>query len=353
MPIYYGYSNAIFGTQSTVNGSAQNYSFAPPTGGTWTWSGVTTNFHVRENTGATVYNGDVTNEQIGANEQLGGTWEQVTEIGGTYYQTIWDYTFEVTGPGPDFTVYRIGVIDVDLNNDDDLNDVVGGASEDGYYLVFPDGVPPAGVSYTIGSIVENDGSTPHTGLGAQVVCFAAGTLIETETGPVEVQFLQPGDRVMTRDAGLQELTWTGSRRVNAVGDLAPVIITKGALGNSRDLVVSPQHRMLIEGWQAELWFGETEVFVKAKDLVNDDTIYVRRGGKVNYHHILFDDHQVVFAEGAASESFHPGPHALGALDQGTCDELIRLFPDLDSITAPSMPAARMSLKGFEAECLLN
>lgn len=351
MPIFYGYSNAIFGTQSTVNGAAQNYAFAPPNGGTWTWTGATTSFHVRENDGATVYNGDSTNEQVSANEQLGGTWEQVTLIDGTYYQTIWDYTFEVTAA--DGTVYRIAVIDVDLNNDDDLNDTVGGVSEDGYYLVFPDGVPPAGVDYTIGNIIENDASTPHVGLGAQVVCFAAGTRIETENGPVEVQYLQPGDMIMTRDEGLQELTWTGARRVDALGDLAPVVISKGALGNDRELVVSPQHRMLIEGWQAELWFGETEVFVKAKDLVNNETIYIREGGKVNYHHILFDNHQVVFAEGAASESFHPGPQALGALDQDTRDELLNIFPDLAHIAAPIMPAARMSLKGYEAACLLH
>lgn len=351
MPIFYGYSNAIFGTQSTVNGAAQNYAFAPPNGGTWTWTGATTSFHVRENDGATVYNGDSTNEQVSANEQLGGTWEQVTLIDGTYYQTIWDYTFEVTAA--DGTVYRIAVIDVDLNNDDDLNDTVGGISEDGYYLVFPDGVPPAGVDYTIGNIIENDASTPHVGLGAQVVCFAAGTRIETENGPVEVQYLQPGDMIMTRDEGLQELTWTGARRVDALGDLAPVVISKGALGNDRELVVSPQHRMLIEGWQAELWFGETEVFVKAKDLVNNETIYIREGGKVNYHHILFDNHQVVFAEGAASESFHPGPQALGALDQDTRDELLNIFPDLAHIAAPIMPAARMSLKGYEAACLLH
>lgn len=351
MPIYYGYSNSILGTQSTVNGSTHDYAFGPPTGGTWSWSGTTTSFHVRENDGATVYNGDATNEQVGVNEQLGGAWEQVTLIDGTYYQTIWDYTFEVTAP--DGTVYRIAVIDVDLNNDDDLNDVVGGASEDGYYLVFPDGVPPAGVDYTIGGIVENDASTPHTGLGAQVVCFAAGTLIETENGPVEVQFLRPGDRVVTRDAGLQELTWTGARRVDAVGELAPVVITKGTLGNDRDLVVSPQHRMVIEGWQAQLWFGETEVFVKAKDLVNDDTVYIRKGGTVSYHHILFDAHQVVFAEGAASESFHPGPQSIDALDQGPRAELLRLFPDLAYIAAPVIPAARLSLKGYEVACLLN
>lgn len=351
MSIFYGYSNAIFGTQSTVNGAAQNYAFGPPTGGTWTWSGATTSFHVRENDGASVYNGDNTNEQVSPNEQLGGIWEQVTLIDGTYHQTIWDYTFEVTAP--DGTVFRIAVIDVDLNNDDDLNDTIGGTSEDGYYLVFPDGVPPAGVDYTIGGIVENDGSTPHLGLGAQVVCFAAGTMIETAHGPVEVQYLQPGDMVMTRDAGLQELIWTGARRVEAEGALAPIVISKGALGNTRDLVVSPQHRMLIEGWQAELLFGETEVLVKAKDLVNGDTIYQRSGGKVNYHHILFDDHQVVFAEGATAESFHPGPQSLNAVDAETRDELLGLFPDLAHATAPVMASARMSLKGYEANCLFH
>ncbi|WP_055688140.1 Hint domain-containing protein [Litoreibacter arenae] len=351
MPIFYGYSNAIFGTQSTVNGSVHNYAFGPPSGGIWSWTGATTSFHVRENNGATQYNGDPVNEQISAQEQFGGVGEQVTLINGTYYQTIWDYTFQVTAP--DGTVYRVAVIDVDLNTDDDVEDTVGGVAENGYYLVFPDGVPPAGVNYTIGGIVENDNMTPHNGLGAQVVCFAAGTLIETEHGAVEVQFLQPGDKVLTRDAGLQELTWTGGRRVEACGDLAPIVITKGALGNTRDLIVSPQHRMLLEGWQAQLWFGEDEVLVKAKDLVNDTTIYVREGGKVNYHHILFDAHQVVYAEGAASESFHPGPQAIGALEQGPRDELLKLFPELTHMAAPNMPAAHRSLKGFEAACLLN
>lgn len=347
MPIFYGYSNAIFGSQSTVNGSAHNYAFGPPSGGTWSYSGATTSFHVRENNGATNYNGDPTNEQVSAQEQLGGTWEQVTLIDGTYRQTIWDYTFQVTAP--DGTVYRVAVIDVDLDN----NDAIAGTTENGYYLVFPDGVPPAGVNYTIGGIVENDDATPHTGLGAQVVCFASGTLIEAELGPVPVEHLQPGDRVMTRDAGLQELTWTGARRVDAVGDLAPVVIGAGALGNSRDLVVSPQHRMVLEGWKAELLFGADEVFVKAKDLVNGDTIKIREGGKVNYHHILFDSHQVVYAEGAASESFHPGPQAVGALDSGTRDELLRLFPDLAQMTTPALTAARRSLKAHEAACLLH
>lgn len=345
MPIYYGYSNVILGTQSTANGNAINYNFAPPAGQAWQFTGSSTSFHVRENDGATQYNGDPNNEQVSAQEQIGGLGEQLAFVGGTYQQTIWDYTFQITAP--DGTVLRVAVIDVDLNNDDDLQD----AGEDGYFLIFPDGLPTAGVNYTIGGIVENDNMTPHAGLGAQVVCFASGTLIDTPNGPTPVQYLSPGDMVATRDAGLQELTWIGARRVEAQGDLAPIVITAGTYNNTRDLVVSPQHRILVTGWQAELLFGADEVLVKAKDLVNDDTVYRREGGKVTYHHILCEAHQVVRAEGAWAESFHPGPQALPALDPGPRDELLALFPDLAHLDMPAIPAAHMSLKGYEARLL--
>lgn len=349
MAIFYGYT-AIFGTQSTANGSPIDYAFAPPNGGTWSWTGVTTSFAVQENDGATVFNGDGdVNEEVDPNERIGGTWEQTVDIDGTAQQVIWDYTFEITAA--DGTVYRVAVIDVDLNNDNDLNDNVGGDDEDGYYLIFPDGVPPAGANYTIGSIVANGDNTPHTDLGGTVVCFASGTLIDTPDGPQPVNHLAPGDRVLTRDSGAQELIWTGARRVDAVGDMAPIVITKGSHGNDRELVVSPQHRILVTGWQAQLHFGAEEVLVKAKDLVNGDTVYRREGGKITYHHILCEAHQVVRAEGAWAESFHPGPQALPSLDNGPRDELLKLFPDLRWAEAPVIDSAHMSLKSYEAALL--
>lgn len=349
MPVFYGYSNVILGSQSTANGSAIDYNFAPPSGQDWQYTGPTTSFHVRENDGATLYNGEATgaNETIDADEQIGGTWEQVAFVNGAYQQTIWDYTFEIIAD--DGTVLRVAVIDIDFNNDNDVDD----ANEDGYFLIFPDGVPTAGVNYTIGNIVENDTSTPHIGLGATVVCFASGTLIDTPSGPCPVEHLQPGDLVITKDAGPQELIWTGSRRVDAQGDVAPIVISKGVLGNARELVVSPQHRLLLTGWKAELYFGTSEVLVKAKDLVDGDTVFRRPGGKINYHHILFDSHQIVFAEGAATESFHPGPQSVPALDDGPRNELLKLFPDLADVAHPVVSAARLSLKAHEANCLLN
>lgn len=345
MPVYYGYSNAIFGTQSTVNGSPVNYAFGPTVGGTWTWTGSTTSFHVRENDGATLYNGDPSNEQVSGQEQIGGAWEQVTLIGGTYYQTIWDYTFEIEAA--DGTLYRVAVIDVDLNNDDDLND----AGEDGYYLVFPDGVPPAGVNYTVNGIVENDDFVPHADLGATIVCFTEGTMIETEHGPRAIETLQQGDRVLTRDDGYQPLRWIGTRRVRAEGDLAPVLFQPGTVGNDRPLLVSPLHRMLMSDWRVELLTGEPRALIAARDLVNDRDIVRQRGGWVTYVHILFDRHQIVYAEGAPSESLHPGHCALDALERESRAEVIALFPELAEDVASYGPAAATVVKGYQAACI--
>jgi Hint domain len=345
MPVYYGYSNAIYGTQSTVNGASQNYAYGPPVGSTWSFSGSTTAFHVRENSGATLYNGDTTNEQVGSNEQIGGTWEQVTLIDGTYYQTIWDYTFEIEAA--DGTLYRVGVIDVDLNNDDDLND----AGEDGYYLVFPDGVPPEGVDYTVNGIVENDAYVPHTDLGATIVCFTTGTMIETDRGPRAIETLTRGDRILTRDNGYQPLRWIGSKRVRAQGDLAPVLFQPGSVGNTRALKVSPMHRMLVSDWRVELMTGEAQALVPARNLVNGRDILRRTGGWVTYAHILFDQHQIVFAEGAPSESLHPGVCALDALQQEARAEVIALFPELAQDVDSYGPAAAAVVKGYQATCI--
>ena len=87
------------------------------------------------------------------------------------------------------------------------------------------------------------------------VCFTRGTLIKTDQGERPIEELAAGDMVLTMDHGYQPIRWIGSSKRAATGDLAPILIRKGALGNDRDLRVSPQHRMLLQGWQAELLFG--------------------------------------------------------------------------------------------------
>lgn len=160
-----------------------------------------------------------------------------------------------------------------------------------------------------------------------IACFVRGTLIETQDGPRYVETLKAGDMVNSLDDGAQPLIWTGGRIVDGSGDLAPIRFEAGAMGNIRPLLVSPQHRMLVTGWKAELHFGQSEVLVPAKALVNDTTIRPIPMAQVSYHHILFERHQIVTAEGISSESFHPGK-ALLTEDKAIHAELMSIFPEL-------------------------
>lgn len=184
-----------------------------------------------------------------------------------------------------------------------------------------------------------------------ILCFAKGTMILTDTGEKPVEHLQAGDMIATKDNGMQELRWIGSTTVPATGDMAPIMIQKGAMNNARNLRVSPLHRMLVEGWKAELLFGEREVLVAAKHLINQDTIYVSEGDTVEYFHVLFDAHEIIFANGAASESFHPDQQGMCAMPDRTREEILSLFPALRKDINAYGPTSRTSLKPYEAAVL--
>ncbi|MDO9526868.1 MAG: Hint domain-containing protein, partial [Gemmobacter sp.] len=208
------------------------------------------------------------------------------------------------------------------------------------------------LSGTVGEVKFDGFEKVAFTVSPNVACFTHGTRIQTDRGEVAIQDLVPGDLVLTLDNGYQPLRWIGSTTRSAVGALAPILIRAGALGNDHDLRVSPQHRMLLRGWQAALLFAETEVLVTAKSLVNDLTILRQEGGLVTYVHILFDRHEIVFAEGAASESFHPGEQVWAALDQDTRNEVLDLFPHLLAYGLSAYgPTARLSLRDYEARAL--
>ena len=175
------------------------------------------------------------------------------------------------------------------------------------------------------------------------VCFARGTLIETSTGPRRIEELRPGDMLRTMDHGFQPLRWIGSSKVPAVGPMAPVVFAPGALGNPRKLVVSPQHRMLVDGEAVGCVQGKGEYFLPAKKLVNDTTIRFRAGGSVKYFHLLLDRHEIIFAETIPSESFYLGRQGWNMLNSRHQAEILHLFPDLgfDENDVPSYgPLAR-------------
>lgn len=342
MPALYAYNFAILGTQSTDGNNNQiDYSFPPS--GTWQYSGAQTGFLIEEaNRNNSNFDGDKPTDQVSNSNKIGKGNAQTTDINGTPQQVLWDYTFQVQDPVT-FQTYDIGVIDVDLNNDGDVTDV----GEAGYYLVFINGVPPAGTELTVTGAVFDDTKIAHADLGGELVCFIAGTLIETRDGPKAIETLTAGDMVLTRDAGYQPLRWLGKTAAAAQGELAPVVISKGSLGNTLDLVVSPQHAVLVEDWRAELLYGEPNVLIRAKDLLDHDGIYRKPGGIVTYCHLLFDAHQLVKAGGIWSESLYPGEMTRGMVSAQARHEIETLFPDLEGYG----PKSARCLRRYEAACL--
>lgn len=249
---------------------------------------------------------------------------------------VWTVTYQL--PGEPLQTIKIGEFRID--GDDD-------------YLIVTGPLPPAGTTMTIVSRDTSPSVAEGTSMGYAdiVTCFTAGTQIRTATGNVAVETLNVGDLVETKDHGLQPVRWVGKRKVAAKGAFAPVVIEAGALGNARAMEVSPCHRMLISDWRAEAMFGTSEVLIAAKDLAQRDDIYTREGGDVEYVHVLFDNHEIIFAEEAPTESFNPSVTALDTLEEGARDEVYALFPELKA--ADETQTARRVLKPTEAQALLN
>lgn len=186
----------------------------------------------------------------------------------------------------------------------------------------------------------------------KVVCFCDTTLVRTPTGDQKIGTLQAGDSVMTARDGAQKVVWIGKHQLSsaqliASPHLKPVRICAGALGAGiphSDLLVSPQHRILLVSKIAERMFGQKEVFVHAIKLVEAAGIeQVTSVAPVTYVHILFETHQVVFANGALAESLYTGPHTLQALNEAARSEIMAIFPVLTS-GCPAAPLAHPTVQ---------
>jgi len=204
---------------------------------------------------------------------------------------------------------------------------------------------------------EISSTTGETAVGFIIVdtvpCFVSGTHVRTDGDKIPVEHLKPGQMVMTRDAGLQPIRWIGRRTLPAEGSMAPVRINAGTFGDHGTLMVSPLHRILIRNTYADLLFGSSEVLIAARDLIDNRKVCRVEGGMVEYVHILFDDHQVIWSEGLETESFLPGPQTTYCFAQETVDEIATIFPELDPRTGEGYgPAARPTLKQFEAKLLV-
>ncbi|MEL6167658.1 MAG: Hint domain-containing protein [Pseudomonadota bacterium] len=192
------------------------------------------------------------------------------------------------------------------------------------------------------------------GMG-ELLCFTPGTRLATPRGTVAVETLVRGDLVLTRDHGAQPIRWISrtavtSAEIAADPALAPVLIPRGSLAPNRpvrDMWVSPQHRMLVAGSKPALLFNCDEVLVPARALSN-----VRRTGTgTRYIGLLFDRHQIVFANGAQTESLHAGRLAKGRMSLSERAELFRLFPTLRTAPEDFGPPVRRALGVGEGRLL--
>ena len=159
---------------------------------------------------------------------------------------------------------------------------------------------------------------------AQVSCvsFTRGTQITLGTGrQCFVENLKIGDAVLTRDDGVQHIRWIGQSTQRAVGAFAPIQIKAGTLNNIRDLLVSPDHRLFVYQRSDQLGAGRAELLVKARHLVNGTSVKTQEGGFVDYFQLLFDRHQIIYAEGIAAESMLVDDSTAALVDEALLSEL--------------------------------
>lgn len=253
--------------------------------------------------------------------------------------------------GGAFTVTSGAPYDIDVS----FTDVNGDPHVETFYFFNAGGswyfIPGPGSEFTEGATFGSYQShtttpTPYS----TITCFVRGALIETESGVVPVEELRAGDKILCADGEYKTLRLALSRKISAREidanpKLQPVRIMAGALGHGmpqRDLLVSRQHRMLVSSAICERMFGLEQVLVSAIKLTSLPGIFVDPDhGEVEYFHLLFDHHEVIFAEGAPTESFFTGPEALKAMSEDAMEEILAILPDLNRLSYAAEPACHI------------
>jgi Ca2+-binding RTX toxin-like protein len=203
-----------------------------------------------------------------------------------------------------------------------------------------------------GFFTTPDGTLVEFSQIENIICFTPGTRLLTPQGERRIETLRRGDLVITRDHGPQPIRWIGASTVPGHDRFAPVRVAAHVLDGARaPLLVSPQHRLLFTGYKAELLFGSEEVLVAARHLIDGQDVVAAPRPAVTYIHLMFDRHEVIYAEGAATESFHAGDTALTAISQAAREEMFTIFPDLRSNPGAHGATARPCLRAHEARLL--
>ncbi|SHG87740.1 Hint domain-containing protein [Marivita hallyeonensis] len=230
-------------------------------------------------------------------------------------------------------------------------------------LMFLNNVPPRDHDlWVVHTTLSNQVTQTDAENNGAVICFTPGTQILTPQGVKRIEELREGDYVQTKDNGQQEIQWMGARRMSgarlfAMPKLRPIRIRAGIFGldePDEDLLVSPEHRMLVKGRVALDLFNSPEVLVAARDLVDHDKVSVDLSVReVTYVHMLLPQHEIVFANGVESESFHPANAALSTLDAHDRSRLSEMLPSVENNPQSYGSYARRNLSASEAAILLH
>ncbi len=183
------------------------------------------------------------------------------------------------------------------------------------------------------------------------VGLAAGTPVETPSGPQRIERLRLGDEVLTWNGEVRPVRWLVKREVPALGRFVPVRLRAPYHGLTRDILCAPDHRVMVAGTDAEYHLGQSSVLVEAAHLVDDKAVHLEkpREPTICYYNILLDGHECLKYAGLWAESLF-----VGAMGRN---------PDLMATTAlAEMPASAMPrhtrfampiLSGFEARSLAH
>lgn len=186
------------------------------------------------------------------------------------------------------------------------------------------------------------------------VSFARGTLITLANGVQKpIEDLIQGDRVLTRDHGGQPIRWIGRATLKAIGPFAPVVITAGTLGNAGDLIVSQHHRMFLYQRERKAGLQTSELLVQAKHLVDGDRVFLREGGFVDYLSLVFDQHEIIYAEGVPAESLMVNDATVNRLPAELSSEVKERFPGLSQVQHFGTEAGRQFLDEIGPETLFK
>lgn len=287
---------------------------------------------------------------IGADTMSGGTGSDTLNVaqGDTATGGDGDDTFNLTdlGEAGAGTITIIGGEGAETNGDTlNFNGLVNRST-----LTISN--PNDGAGGRSGSVTMLDGTIVNFSNIENIICFAAGTRILTETGERRIEDLRCGDLVVTKDNDLQPIRWISSSTVDGTGRFAPVLIAPSSgFGGTAPLLVSPQHRLLFTGFRAELFLGQPEVLIAAKHLVNGNDVRFSPRETVTYFHMMFDRHELIYAQGMTAESFHASDLSVSAISDQSREDLFAAFPELRSGWGAQGPTARKCARGHEARLI--